>query len=66
MGCPGLLGGLGFSGDEARLRARMVYLYQVGEQVWAATDSDELRQRLYTLHVKLLEEASQRLEPGDG
>jgi len=52
----------GFDGDEARLRARMVYLYQVGEQSWSLRDPDDLRRRLYRLHTQLLERAADRRE----
>ena len=50
-----ILRSVGFEGDEARLRARMIYLYQIGEQTWSVRDPEELRQRLYRLHTELLE-----------
>ena len=50
-----VLRAIGFEGDEARLRARMIYLYQVGEQAWSLRDPEELRQSLYQLHAELLE-----------
>lgn len=50
-----VLRAIGFEGNEARLRARMVYLYQVGEQAWSLRDPEELRKRLYQLHEELLE-----------
>ena len=55
-----VLGAIGFEGDEARLRARMVYLYQVGEQSWSLRDPDDLRRRLYGLHADLLDRAAGR------
>jgi AcrR family transcriptional regulator len=45
---------LGFAKDEAKLRARLLYFYQVGEYTLAVRDRDELRDRLKQLRFELL------------
>lgn len=50
----GLFRDLGFGEDDARLRARLIYFYQVGEQTLSFRDPEELRGRLERLRQALL------------
>lgn len=45
---------LGFAADEAKLRARLLYFYQVGEYTLSVRDRDTLRERLKQLRFTLL------------
>jgi len=45
---------LGFDGDAARLRAHLVYYYQVAEQTLSYKEPEEIRQRLNELRFDLL------------
>ena len=45
---------LGFYGDAARLRAHLVYYYQVAEQTLSYKEPEEIRQRLNELRFDLL------------
>jgi AcrR family transcriptional regulator len=50
----GLFRDLGFDDDGARLRARLIYYYQVGEHTLSLRDPEELRARLERLRHELL------------
>ncbi|MEQ8763956.1 MAG: TetR/AcrR family transcriptional regulator [Planctomycetota bacterium] len=50
----GLFEALGFQGDQALLRSRLVYFYQVGEHHLAVRDPAEQRDRLLELRRALL------------
>lgn len=52
----GMFKDLGFRGDEARLRGRMLYFYQVGEHSLSVRDPEALRKRLAKLRLSLLAE----------
>ncbi|MHC5063543.1 MAG: TetR/AcrR family transcriptional regulator [Planctomycetota bacterium] len=45
---------LGFRGDEMKLRARMLYYYQVGDHSLSVKDPEKLRQRLGKLRLEML------------
>lgn len=49
---------MGFSGDAAALRSRLIYFYQVAEQTVAAHDDADTRARLRALRYTLLTERS--------
>ncbi len=49
-----LFADLGFAPDEAKLRARLLYFYQVGEYTLSARESDPSRERLAELRFRLL------------
>ena len=50
----GLFGELGFADDEAKLRARLLYFYQVGEYTLSVRDQEDSRDRLRALRFELL------------
>ena len=52
--CESIFTHIGFEQEEAQLRARLVYFYQVAEQNVFVEDSPELRKRLEKRHYYLL------------
>lgn len=52
--CESIFHELGFSGDAARLRAHLVYYYQVADQTISFREPDDLRRRLDGLRFELL------------
>ena len=52
--CISLFEDLGFTGDAARLRANLVYYYQVADQTLSHRDGAETRSRLDALRLELL------------
>lgn len=52
--CENLFEQLGFTGDEVKLRARLVYYYQVGEYTVIKQDAAPLRLALSELRYKML------------
>ena len=52
--CESIFNEMGFSRDDARLRAHLVYYYQVAEQTLSYREPDESRQALDQLRFELL------------